>query len=117
MWIEKCAQGLAGPVEPGLDCIRADLQHSCGLLGVQFFDVTKEQNGSVSPGKAIDGFPHEIACLPPLNQGVRRLFPLGRGGLEMTVLHELRKVGLDGLLGPSCAAPNLHERSVDHDAV
>src|SRR5207245_1832305 len=72
---------------------------------------------TIARGQSADGVPHHLASLLTLAQRVARVVPLRRRLGPVPVVVEAGEEPLDRLLAATPPAPELHERSVDDDAV
>src|SRR5207247_2175034 len=94
-----------------------DAQQGGRLVRVELFDVTQDEHATIARGQSADGVPHHLASLLTLAQRVARVVPLRRRLGPVPVVVEAGEEPLDRLLAAAPPAPELHERSVDDDAV
>jgi radical SAM superfamily enzyme YgiQ (UPF0313 family) len=117
VWCEQRPQRLARTVQSHFHGIGRAFEHFRSLLGIQFFDVTKHQNGTVGLRQLGDGATNESARLGAFHRRIHRLGP-GRKLLGMMAI--VLKGGeqrLDGVFAFAAPAAKFHQGGVDGDAM
>src|SRR6267142_1352371 len=88
--LDESLECLASSMEPHFDSVRGDREGQSGLVGIQFLDITQQENRSVFLGKSLDAAPHHLARIATLENGLRGVGPAYRIVDPLAVLVESR---------------------------
>jgi hypothetical protein len=88
--LDESLECLPSPMEPHFDRVRGDREGQSGLVGIQFLDITQQEDGPVFLGKSLDAAPHHLARIATFENG---LCSVGASYLIVDPLAVLVKAG------------------------